>query len=303
LVKSAGAPSLAGSAFVVNYLDSEVPFGEEPSLTIYFLPNCGSSGAGQPPAAGPYRVFLPLVTRGGTQQTCSPTWRALPTTRDAEEDLVSAQTAEEGLYLVLSSIDIPLHQGWNNVAYPVAESRPVTVALASIAGKYTTVCSYQATDVDNPWHCFGTGTPPFGGIWINDLATLEFGTYWIYATQDVILSLKGPYGGALVNQPDSAEPPPAIFYGEVKASAVFTAQPGMMVTARMGDVVCGQTKVIEVDGLARYVIDVRAVTKYGQAACGQVGGTITFSIDDYDLSPTAIWDNTQIHELNLSPAR
>jgi len=297
LVKSSGAPSLAGSTFTVNYLDSEVPAGEESSLTIYFLTNCGSSGAGQP-STGTYRVFLPLITKSGTQ-TCAPTWRALSTTRDAEGDLVSAQTAGEGLYLVLSSIDIPLHQGWNDVAYPVAESRPVTIALASIAGKYTSVCSYQSADVDNPWHCFGSGTPPFAGNWVNDLTTLEFGSYWIYATQAVTLSLKGPYGGALVNQPDHSgtEPPPAIFYGEVKSSPTFTAQAGMLVTAKMGDAICGQAKTIEVEGKTRYVIDVRAVAEQ----CRSAARAITFHINRQALLPAATWDSSKMHELNLSP--
>ena len=189
LVRSSGAPSLNGSTFTVNYLNSEVPFGEESSLTIYFLPMCGGSGAGQPPM-GAYRLFLPLVARSGTS-TCAPTWRALSTTRDADSDLVSAATQGEGLYVILSSIDIPLHQGWNDVSYPVAESRPVSVALASIAGKYTSVCAYRSEDVSNPWHCYGSGTPPFGDNWINDLTTLEFGSYWIYATQAVTLSLEG----------------------------------------------------------------------------------------------------------------
>jgi hypothetical protein len=303
LVKSAGAPSLAGSNFVVNYLDSEVPFGEEPSLTIYFLPTCGSSGVGPPTApAGLFRVFLPLMAKSGTQQTCNPTWRPLPTTRDAEGDLVSAQTAGEGLYLVLSSIDIPLHQGWNDVAYPVAESRPVAIALASIAGKYTSVCSYQTADVDNPWHCFGNWPPPFSGDWINDLTTLEFGSYWVYATQDVTLSLKGPYGGMVVNRLDTGEPPPTIYYGEIKSSPAFVVQPGMLVTAKMGDVICGRGKVIEVEGLAKYVIDVRAVAQDGHAACGQRGGTITFAVDGQAVLPVATWDDSPRHELDLSPA-
>jgi hypothetical protein len=300
LVRSSGAPSLAGSAFTVNYLDSEVPAGEESSLTIYFLASCGSSGAGLPPAAGPYRIYLPLVMRGGAQ-TCTPTWRALPTTRDADGDLVSAATQGEGLYLVLSSIDMPLHQGWNDVAYPVAESRPVTVGLASITGKYTSVCSYQADDVDNPWHCFGSGLPPFGDAWVNDLTTLEFGTYWIYATQAVTLSLKGPYGGALVNQPVYSEPPPAVFYGEVKSSSMFAVKPGMIVAARMGEAVCGQTKTIEVEGLTRYVIDVRAVARKGNTACGRAGGAITFAIDGLALMPSTTWDNAQMRELDLRP--
>jgi hypothetical protein len=300
LVKSAGAPSLAGSSFVVNYLESEVPAGEEPSLTVYFLANCGSSGAGQPPA-GAYKVYLPSVIRGGTS-TCNSTWQALPTTRDADGDLVSAPTAGEGLYLVLSSIDIPLHQGWNDVPYPVSESRPVATALASIAGKYTSVCSYQADDVDNPWHCYGGGTPPFGGDWVNDLTTLEFGTYWIYATQDTILRLKGPYGGAVVNQPDRSEPPPAIYYGEIQSGPTFTARPGMVVTAKMGEAICGQAQTIEVDGSVKYVIDVRAVAKNGEVTCGQAGGAITFTIGSHALSPTVIRDNSQMWLLDLQPS-
>jgi hypothetical protein len=280
-----------------------VPAGEESSLTIYFLSSCSGSGAGQPAATGSQRVFLPLIVRAGTS-TCAPTWRALPTSRDAGADLVSAQTAGEGLYLVLSSIDIPLHQGWNDVSYPVAESRPVSVALASIVGKYTSVCAYDGSDIGNPWHCYGSGTPPFGDNWINDLTTLDFGSYWIYATQAVTLSLKGPLGYASVTQPDHSgtEPPPAIFYGEVKSTPTFAVRPDMLVTAKMGEAICGRANTIEADGSVRYVIDVRDMAKDGNAACGQAGGAITFTIGGHALSPTAIWDNSQLWPLDLSPA-
>jgi hypothetical protein len=120
----------------------------------------------------------------------------------------------------------------------------------------------------------------------------------------VTLSLKGPYGGAMANQPENAdaERPPAIFYGEVKSSPTFTAQPGMMVTAQMGNAICGQSQTIEADGTTRYVIDVRAVAQAGNPACGLVGGIITFAIDGHDLSPTAAWDNSQMWSVDLGLA-
>ena len=117
--------------------------------------------------------------------------------------------------------------------------------------------------------------------------------------------MKGPRGYASVTQPDrsNTEWPPAIFYGEVKSGSTFTAQPGIVVTAKMmGGTICGQAKTIEVDGSVKYVIDVRAVAKDGEVTCGQTGGVIAFAVDDQVILPAATWDNSHMQQLDLSPA-
>jgi subtilisin-like proprotein convertase family protein len=268
LVKSANAPSIAGSSFVVNYLEGEVPPGEETFLSIYFYP------------------------AGGTA------WQRLPTSRDPDGDLVSAPAQpNDGLYLLLSSIDAPLTPGWNNVAYPVQGSRPVAEALASIAGQYSHVCGYLAADSANPWHCFGPAAPG----WVNDLTTLKYGSYWINLTaaQAVTLSLKGPFGAAL-QQPDQStglQLPPAVYYGQLSTGAA-----GLTLNATINGQVCGQTTAQTVEGLLRYVIDVYASDVGGASLCGEAGRSVTFRLGEQTLAPMVTWSNANMWEQNLDRA-
>jgi len=72
--------------------------------------------------------------------------------------------------------DIALREGDNLVGYPGTTARPVTEALASIAGKYTKVFGY----VDGRWRQYIVGAPPF----VNNLTHLEPGYgYWIVTTE------------------------------------------------------------------------------------------------------------------------
>jgi hypothetical protein len=239
LVKSTGAPSIAGSSFVVNYLSSEVSPGEEPFLTIYFYPT------------------------GGTG------WQALPTSCATGDALVSApMQTSDGLYILLSSIETPLTPGWNIVPYPVQGSRAVSEALASIAGQYSHVCGYFATEAD-PWHCFDPGAPS----WASDLSALEFGSYWINltATQAVTLYLKGPFGaaGQQLDRETGLQLPLAIYYGQVLAGQGFTPVDGMTVEAIIDGQPCGQATVKKFDGLLTYAIDVWATDVSGGSVCGE----------------------------------
>jgi hypothetical protein len=191
-----------------------------------------------------------------------------------------------------------LTPGWNNVPYPVRGSRPVTEALASIAGQYSHICGYITADVLNPWHCFGSNAPH----WVNDLTALEFGSYWINltTTQPVTLSLKGPFGADL-QQPDQStglQLPPAVYYGRVAEGSADT-----ILSATIEDQVCGRTTTELIDGLPRYVIDVSASDLDGASVCGESGRSVTFHLDDQPLVPSALWSNAAIWELDLSPAQ
>jgi RHS repeat-associated protein len=79
---------------------------------------------------------------------------------------------------------IQLCQGWNLIGAPLGEPRPVASALASIAGKYTLLFGYDATDPADPWEVFSVSVPD----WANDLRRLQPGRgYWLYATEDATL--------------------------------------------------------------------------------------------------------------------
>ena len=76
---------------------------------------------------------------------------------------------------------IPLVTGWNLVGYPSQVTRPITEALASIAGKYDLVYTYDASDMADPWKKYNVAAPPF----LNDLVVMSPRRgYWIRVTQD-----------------------------------------------------------------------------------------------------------------------
>ena len=141
-----------------NYLQREVPPGYEHTLQIYYSPDEGA------------------------------TWRLLPTQLDVNENLATAPADESGLYMLAGSIDIPFYTaGWNLFAYPVPETRPVRTALASIAGHYSTVFTYNNRDSADPWKVFEPSAPD----WVNDLKTLEYGNgYWVNVSVPITLQIK-----------------------------------------------------------------------------------------------------------------
>jgi hypothetical protein len=79
---------------------------------------------------------------------------------------------------------IPLCVGWNLIGYPSASPRSLPDALASIAGKYDLVYTYNASDVADPWKKFDPNAPPF----VNDLTQMRAGVgYWVRVTQAATL--------------------------------------------------------------------------------------------------------------------
>ncbi len=83
--------------------------------------------------------------------------------------------------------NISLQQGWNLIGYPSVQDYPVSEALASISGKYTQVCAYDAFDPADVWKCYDPTQPT------NDLATMgpDRG-YWIVMSQNAVLSVWAP---------------------------------------------------------------------------------------------------------------
>jgi hypothetical protein len=270
LSASANAPDLGGTSISFSYLGSEVSSGEEDWLRLHFWDGVS--------------------------------WQQLPTSLDTYHNNASAPTQGEGLYVLMSSLEIPLYgPGWNNFAYPVQGTRPVTEALLSISGYYTTVYGYDATDTTDPWKVYDVTVPD----WVNDLSVLEFGHgYWINVSEAITLYLKGAsVPSALAGSvSQSTQGPPATYYGLVEAGGDFTPTAGLPVTARVDGHLCGQGQTIEVSGEVVYSINVFADGPGGAPGCGAPGREVTFEIGSQVMEPTVTWDNSRVWELALSPA-
>jgi hypothetical protein len=83
------------------------------------------------------------------------------------------------------STQITLCTGWNLAGYPSATERPVAEALAGIAGKYSLVQAYDASDSTDPWKEYDPDNPAAA-----DLLTLQpWRGYWIRMKQDATLTV------------------------------------------------------------------------------------------------------------------
>jgi len=83
------------------------------------------------------------------------------------------------------STTIPLVEGWNLVGYPGLVTRPITEALASIAGKYNLVQTYDAAE--SRWLTYDVSMPPF----LNDLTEMVPGKgYWLVVTEDCVWTVE-----------------------------------------------------------------------------------------------------------------
>jgi hypothetical protein len=275
LSASPNAPDLSGTSISFGYLGSEVPPGEEGWLKVYFWDG---------------DVWQPLSTR-----------------LDTYHNVASAPIQGAGLYALMSSIEISLHgPGWNNFAYPVQGTRPVTEALLSISGYYTTVYGYDATDLDDPWKVWKVYdvTAP---TWVNDLHTLEFGRgYWINVSEAITLLLKGASDVTFQQVQDvtlttasNIPSPPATCYGEVLDGPGFEATIGLPVTAWIDGNLCGRSWTREVGDQIVHTVSVFAEAPAGRVGCGMLGRTVTFKVGSQTMRPTAVWDNSGVWKLAL----
>jgi len=270
LEASPGAPPLSGTSLQFSYLRREAPPGEEAFLRVYYYDG---------------QAWQPLETTLST---------------DGLAPYAVAPVAGQGLYVLMSSLDIPLAgPGWNLFAYPVNATRPVSEALLSVTGFYTTVYGYDAQDAANPWRVYAPGVP----AWVNDLQTLDFGKgYWINVTQDIILWLKG--ASAQAAQAAQAAPgastagmptPPATFYGILPAE--LNPQPGQSVTAWVGLQECGQATTQEVEGQVVFVVKVLADDGGAAQGCGVPGRRVTFQLDGQPFGASLPWATEQVYDV------
>ena len=76
---------------------------------------------------------------------------------------------------------INLCQGWNLIGYPSVVTQPIETALSSIAGHYSLVKQYKASDFDDPWKVYNPSAPAD----LSDLKEMVPGYgYWIYITTE-----------------------------------------------------------------------------------------------------------------------
>jgi hypothetical protein len=263
LTATAGAPALEEAAISLAYAAGDVPGGEEAWIRAYYW-----DGA---------------------------SWTILPTTLDTYQNTAAAPVMGPGVYALMSSYQIWLYPGWNNFAYPVYGSRPVTESLASIQGHYGSVYLYDPGDPADPWKLYDPNVP----AWVNDLEALSFGHgYWISMTQDIAASggitlyLKGAgMGMGLPTLPEGVAVPPSTFYGQASGAA------GQAVTAWVGGALCGQGTTREADGQVVYVVDVLAA--YQLPGCGAPGRAVSFRVGDAWSPQVGLWSDARPVWLDL----
>jgi subtilisin-like proprotein convertase family protein len=297
LATSATITDVGKSSITFEYRASDVPPGEEPFLRLYFWEQ-------------------------DLKKTCdgrpAPCWRKLDSKPDLASNLISAPLQGRtgaGLYALLTSIELPLQPGWNLIGYPVqtagvpAAARPISDVLASIAGAYSVVYGYEATDARDPWKIYA----PRPDIQ-NDLAALDFGRgYWLHvtATKAITLHLRGSLSavstGAAPSAPALAPAmpparPPITFRGHLTATASFAPKAGMAVLARVDGNDCGQGQTYADGRSIAYQITVGGVNGAVANRCGGPGSQVVFYVNGREMAPRAAWRDDGLAALNLTPA-
>ncbi|MBN1887871.1 MAG: VCBS repeat-containing protein [Thermoflexales bacterium] len=226
-------------------------------------------------------------------------WVELDTNLDTYFNLVSAPLPQPGpgIYALMASVRIPLHgPGWNNFAYPLYAAQPVSQALLSIGGYYTTVYGYEAGDALDHWKVYDVDVPGRFQQAVNDLEALEFGKgYWINVSQGITL-----YLGSSVRQAAVVLPPglPATYYGVVAASGDFTHTANMTVVAKIQNAWCGLGKTSLAGEEIVYVVDVLADDP-DAPGCGAAGRTVKFWVGGQPTQPSVTWSSGLVTQLDL----
>jgi hypothetical protein len=260
LIASPGAPPLEGVSLNISYADGDVATGTAAGVSLYRWDDAA--------------------------------WQLLPGGERGVDGEVTTPISQGGLYVLMSSAEIELAAGINLVAYPIAGTRPVGEALASIEGAYTTVRSYDPAT--GSWLVYTAGAPEYA----NSLKELEYGKgYEIRVTRDVTLRLRGedaPPATAMARiAPPAAFPPaPARYYGVVGFGVA-----GQTVQAMIDGHVCGTGQTQRVAGQLVYALDVAADAAL--AGCGAPGRRVTLTLDGRVLAREVAWDNQQAREVRL----
>ncbi|HSH01741.1 MAG TPA: FG-GAP-like repeat-containing protein [Anaerolineae bacterium] len=254
----------------IDYLQRQVPDGYENTLTMYHSPDDGK------------------------------TWRRLPTNLDVEENRAVAfmdSSQPQGIYALIATIRMsPFTVGWNLFGYPVNETRPISIALASIDGAYNSVYHYNAYTAQ--WLLYDTPVvkdyPSYAGL-VNDLDDLQFGFgYWLYATEPITLFLGVPIDSSNSLMDTSASLfsfPPMTLFGPVTGTPTFTPTAGMAIDAYIDGVLCGTGNIVDWNSQLAYKLQVKANSGDG---CGTNGVTVTFRLDgELMIGNEFSWDSSQ----------
>lgn len=260
-----------------NYMEREAPKGYEHTLNIYYLAN----GADR--------------------------WQRLSTFLDTDENLAAAQMPQdsqegEGIYALMATLEMPtLHSGWNHFGYPIAETRPIASALASLHDEYSIIYQHVPQGATE-WLLYDPAVvedyPAYTAL-VNDLTVLEANrVYWLYATNPITPYLAvgnlNPQGvsaaGALT---DSQNLPPATFFGTLDPAGFISPAVGMNITATIDGIVCGKGALSLLNEQWVYTIQVSAAAQ--KNGCGTANDLIDLSVDGRVIAETPAWDNTQAH--------
>jgi subtilisin-like proprotein convertase family protein len=249
--------SYAQLSLNIGYLGDEVPRRQESGIVAYYW----------------------------NEERNPPRWEALDTRLDTERNEGSALIARPGVYQLMTSLALRLDRsGWNFVpAYP-GTTQPIDDALGGAGGRYTTVYGYDPSQAGSPWRLHDVDIPS----WANDLTQLTAGdSYWFRVPRPTSL----PIPGAVrqdddVGQALTLPPPPATFYGAVKASLA-----GAEVIAKVDNAICGRATARLSEGQAVFVVHVEAAGADELAGCGAYGRAVVVSVGGERF--TALWRNAR----------
>lgn len=246
-----------------DYLQRDAPAGYEYTLFIIYSPDEGA------------------------------TWVQLPTSLDTSDNLASVpmwlENDGQGIYAVVSSLALPqLESGWNSMVYPFPVARPVQTVFASIEPVLNRVCGSDGQA------CYETGVLPeydeFEPL-LNELSIVEPFSALQVAVTTAITPYVGVEGG--IAPLGTIVPPPATYFGWVTPTAEFAPTVGMMVTALIDVVPCGQgvlTDTIGFSGQLAYVVDVPAGD-----GCGSEGKIVSFQVGQWAVDHDTVWSNEIAH--------
>jgi hypothetical protein len=255
--------------------------------------------------SGPSHGSLALALDGGFVYTPTQGFTGVDSFVYGVSDGVSVVNATMTIQVIQEGSPpgpIPLLQpGWHIFAYPVAGSRPVTQALSSISGTYSTVFGFEPADPNNPWRMYDVTIPPPFDVILNTLTALEYGRgYWINLTQPATITFgSGVLASAATvtaANASSFSTPPATYYGVVNAAA------GAAMEAVIDGVVCGQATAQRLpDGRVGFGIHVQA-TGASQPDCGAPGRTVTLFVNG-EMLATVAWNGERAQAVgDITPA-
>jgi subtilisin-like proprotein convertase family protein len=264
-ISSAGAAELRGMSLNMSYLESDVPYGAEGGLAIYYQPAAGGE------------------------------WQRLPSTRsDPQRNDVSARLLGDGLYVLMTSV--PLSNGWNLFSYPWQERTILDEALRRLnAGSYTTIYGYDPANTAQPWQVYDISAPPY----VNSLRYLDYGRgYWLNI--EGLTTAQTARAATLSADLAAQVPtPPATYYGQLLASNTLSPTAGLKVQALVGEKICGEATTQAYNNMIVFSLIVPADDGGALAGCGAPGRSVVFQVGAERLPYQASWDNARPRELRL----